>query len=114
MIRRTSDVGLVLAAGVIDRPVAVGDAGDVGALLAAAQGDGQVTGGDRLAREELRLLAGGVQAQLLPHTSATSEWRCSPGWVPADSAITRPSAKCSVSSRAATERPPLRTPANTT
>ena len=53
----------VLASGVVDRPVAVGDPGDVRALLAAAQGDRQVARRYGVPGQQLRVLPGGVQAQ---------------------------------------------------
>src|SRR3546814_3617450 len=44
--------GVVLAFGVVEGPVAVVGAGDVGAVLAAALGDGQVAGGDHVGGQE--------------------------------------------------------------
>ena len=56
---------ILLTLGIVDGPVDVPDAGDVGALLAAAESDGQVAAGDHVAGEWLRPLTGGVEAEVL-------------------------------------------------
>ena len=83
-----ADGRVVLALRVVDRPVDVPDARDVRALLAAAQGDGEVAGGDHVAGQGLGRLARGVEAEA-SRTRATSGWICSPGSVPAERATTR-------------------------